>query len=146
MKKVSVFLLSLLLTASAAAATDDDRPVRAEDLPEQAKTMLSTYFTNDAINFATLDDDWFGALYEVHLQSGAEVQFTKEGEWVAVDTAPRMVPNALVPAPILKEIESRFPGRQVVKIDRDRRDYELELDNGLELTFNLKFQLIGLDD
>ena len=43
-------------------------------------------------------------------------------------------------------MSSRFPGRTITKIDRDRRDYELELNDGLELTFNLKFDLIGIDD
>ena len=31
-------------------------------------------------------------------------------------------------------------------IDRDRRDYEVELDNGLDLKFDLKFRLIDIDN
>ena len=29
---------------------------------------------------------------------------------------------------------------------RDKRDYEVKLTNGLELTFDLKFNLIDIDD
>ncbi|MBE6196950.1 MAG: hypothetical protein E7137_07675 [Rikenellaceae bacterium] len=146
MKKVSLFLLSLMMTSAVFAAGDDDKPIRAEELPAKARQLLSTHFTGDPIRFATLDNDWFGGTYEVHLQSGSEVEFTKEGEWVAIDTEPRPVPEGLIPAPILKEVTDRFPGRTITKIDRDRRDYEAELDNGLELKFNLKFELIGIDD
>lgn len=146
MKKISIFLLSLLTTVSAFAATDDNKPVRAEELPAKAKTFLATYFANDPVSFATLDNDWFGGTYEVHLQSGSEIDFTKEGEWTAIDTKPRTIPTEVIPAPIYKEVSSRFPGRTITKIDRDRRDYELELNDGLELTFNLKFDLIGIDD
>ena len=36
--------------------------------------------------------------------------------------------------------------RKITAIDRDRRDYEVELDNGLDLKFDLKFRLIDIDN
>ena len=39
-----------------------------------------------------------------------------------------------------------YPDTSVVQIDRDKRDYEVKLTNGLELTFDLKFNLIDIDD
>ena len=43
-------------------------------------------------------------------------------------------------------VNSNFPGVQVHSIDRDRRDIEVELTNGLELTFDLYYNLIDMDD
>lgn len=146
MKKITIFLISLMMTTVALATTDDDKPVRTEELPAKARELLASHFGNDPVSFATLDNDWFGGTYEVHLQSGSELEFTKEGEWIAINTSPRAVPETLIPSPITKEVSDRFPGRKITKIDRDRRDYEAELDNGLELKFNLKFELIGIDD
>ena len=34
----------------------------------------------------------------------------------------------------------------VVKIEKEIRDYEIKLDNGLEMTFDLKGNLIDIDD
>lgn len=34
----------------------------------------------------------------------------------------------------------------MLKLERDRRDYEVELDNGFEMKFDLDFRLIDLDD
>ncbi len=144
MKRFSIWMMSLLLATSCWAATD--RVVTAEQLPEKAKKMLEAHFPGDGVQFASLDDDWFGALYEVHLFSGCEIEFTKEGEWMTIDSAPNLVPEALIPAPLLKEVQERFAGNGVVKIDRDRRGYELELSNGMELKFNSKYQLVELDD
>ena len=31
-------------------------------------------------------------------------------------------------------------------MDRDRRGYDVELDNGLDLEFNKKFQMVEIDD
>ena len=39
-----------------------------------------------------------------------------------------------------------YPDRKITAIDRDRRDYEVELDNGLDLKFDLKFRLIDIDN
>ena len=39
-----------------------------------------------------------------------------------------------------------YPKNKITSIDRDRRDYEVELDNGLDLKFDLKFRLIDIDD
>lgn len=39
-----------------------------------------------------------------------------------------------------------YPKNKIVAIDRDRRDYEVELDNGLDLKFDLKFRLIDIDN
>lgn len=33
-----------------------------------------------------------------------------------------------------------------VSIDRDKRDWEVKLDNGLDLKFDLHFRLIEIDD
>lgn len=144
MKRFSIWMMSLLLATSCWAATD--RIVTANELPEKAKKMLEAHFPGDVVQYASLDDDWFGALYEVRLSSGCEVDFTKEGEWLSIDCAPNPVPEALIPAPLLKEVHDRFAGSSVVKIDRDRHGYELELSNGLELKFNSKYRLVELDD
>ena len=35
---------------------------------------------------------------------------------------------------------------KIVSIDRDKRDWEVKLDNGLDLKFDLQFRLIEIDD
>ena len=43
-------------------------------------------------------------------------------------------------------IRDSFAGRKIVSIDRDKRDWEVKLDNGLDLKFDLHFRLIEIDD
>lgn len=146
MKKITLSLMALMIALTVGARTDDDRPIDPEKLPEKARKMILTAFPGEQIAFATQDDDWFGKSYEVHLNSGTEIEFTTDGEWTTVDAEPRAVPESILPKKIVEQVERRFPGRKVTKIERDRREYEVELDNGFELTFNLRFELIGMDD
>ena len=55
------------------------------------------------------------------------------------------MPDGLVPQPILKFVAANYPGRHVRGVERDGRNHEITLDNGLELKFNRKFRLIETD-
>ena len=56
------------------------------------------------------------------------------------------MPTAIIPAQIASYVSQNYPDTQIVQIDRDKRDYEVKLTNRLELTFDLNFNLIGIDD
>ena len=56
------------------------------------------------------------------------------------------VPAAIVPQQIRDYVAKNFAGRKIVSIDRDKRDWEVKLDNGLDLKFDLQFRLIEIDD
>ena len=56
------------------------------------------------------------------------------------------VPAALVPQPIMAFVKKTYPDAVVTKIERDRRGYDVDLSNGLDLEFNSKFQLIDVDN
>ena len=37
-------------------------------------------------------------------------------------------------------------GATIIKLDRDRRGYDVKLNNGMELEFNKKFEIVDIDD
>ena len=47
---------------------------------------------------------------------------------------------------IRNHVAQQHPDQRIVSIDRDSKDYEVKLSNGVELKFDLKFSLIGFDD
>jgi ATP-dependent exoDNAse (exonuclease V) alpha subunit len=64
---------------------------------------------------------------------------------IVVDEA-SMVPQELIPEQIKANIANSFPGAIILKIDRNRRGYEVKLNNGLEVEFSPDFQVIDIDD
>ena len=84
--------------------------------------------------------------YKVVFVNGAKVEFAKNGEWKDVECKYGEVPAAIVPQQIRDYVTKNYPKNKIVAIDRDRRDYEVELDNGLDLKFDLKFRLIDIDN
>ena len=57
-----------------------------------------------------------------------------------------VLPGGMVPEHIAPYVKSISPGVKFHPRARDRRDIEVELTNGLELTFDLNYNLIDMDD
>ncbi len=57
----------------------------------------------------------------------------------------RIAAALLLPA-IAAFVAKRFPGSSVVKIDKERYGYDIEISNDLELKFDRKGRLLEMDD
>ena len=147
MKTVKILILALVATASVfTAKADDDRPISIGQLPAKSQQFIQAHFNGIDVSYAKLERDLIDKSYEVRFVNGAKVEFEKNGDWSNVDCHREKVPTAIVPAQIQEYVSRNHPNRMIVKIDRDRRDYEIELDNEMEIKFNTRFQVIGYDD
>ncbi len=133
------------LVVWAASWAAGDKLIRFEELPEAARATVNRYFDADQVASVKQEYEWLGSVYEVKFYDGTEIDFLGNGEWKEIDCTPRALPAGLVPSGIARLIEKRFPERKVVKIERDRRDWEVELDDGTDLKFDLQFNLIDID-
>ncbi len=137
-------LFAIVPTLSACA--DNDTPITVDKLPVQAQTFLKTYFGDKRVAYATKDRDLMTVTYEVKYMEGAKVEFRKDGEWKDVDCQRDTVPAAIVPQAIATFIAKNYQGTYICKIERDKKGYDVELNNGLDLTFDTKFRLVKIDD
>ena len=75
-----------------------------------------------------------------------EMEFDEDGDAYMVDCNFEAVPSCVVPGNIAHYIRANFPGAVIVKIERDRRGYDVDLSNGLEVHFNYDGRVIDVDD
>ena len=147
MNKNKLFLVALLcMLLQSVTCLADDKIIPVEQLPASAKTFVKKYFPQATIEYATKDTEFMGTTYEVRLSDGTEVDFDKKGNWDNVDCKTKAVPASLVPAAIAQYVKAHYPNTVIVKIDKERSGYEIELSNDLDLKFNSKGKLIGIDD
>lgn len=141
MKKY-LFLMVALLTMSFNAKADHNQVITYNQLPEAAQTLLKQYFAGKVPLIVTMDWDDYNIVYE----SGEKVEFDKQGNWKEIDCKVSRVPSELIPEQIKSHIKATFPGTTILKLDRNRRGYEVKLNNGLEVEYNRDFQVIDIDD
>ena len=142
MKKTLLILVAFVMTTCLTIKADDDRVITFQQLPVQAQTLLKTYFADKIPLIITVDRDD----YTVRYQSGEKIEFSRKGEWKDIECKTSAVPVALIPEQIKASIAKSFPAATIVCISRDRRGYEVELNNGLDVEFNKKFQVIEIDN
>lgn len=138
----AILLLVAMLVTSFSAKADHDQVITFDQMPEVAQAFHKQYFASKVPLVITVDWDDYSIRYE----SGEKVEFDKQGNWKEIDCRASQVPVELIPEQIKANIAATFPGAIILKIDRNRRGYEVKLNNGLEVEYSPTFQVIDIDD
>lgn len=142
-KRFAIIALSLCATATAFA----DKPVSRNELPQQARNFLTANFPKTGIEYATVDRNLFDADYDVVLDNGTHLEFSKRGEWTEITSSHgNFIPSSVLPAKMAAYISKNYPKAHISQIERERGNYEVALSNGVEITFNKESQVIYTND
>ena len=135
-RKMMAFLIGITLLTISPAYADHDRAVTTEQMPRQAQEFIARYFPGEKIAYAKKESDFFEVIYEVMFTNGSK----------EVDCRYSSLPAGIVSMPIETKVQELYPGAAVIKIERDKQEVEVKLNNGMELTFDRSHNLIGIDD
>ncbi len=140
----AIALFMIFLTGFTAQAQKSS--ITMAQLPANAQNFLKKHFPKQTPNYILKDEETFSLDYKVQLADGTEIEFDRKGNWEEVDGNKNTIPNSVVPAPILTYVQTHYKGAAIVKIDKGAWDYEIDLNNGLELKFNSKGEFLRVDD
>ena len=145
MKKFLLVAL-IALGCSLSACADHDQLITFAQLPAVAQETVRKYFDEAQVSFCTLDREFFGKEYNVHFNDGTEIKFEGDGSVHKVDCKFRAVPDDLVPAVVRQQCAAMAPQAVIIEWGKDDWGWKAELSNKLEIKFNSKLQMIGVDD
>ena len=146
-KRISMLFMTLCIVTMTFAATNNDKPVPYERLPQAIKTFLTTHFPNDKMVHA--DKDWDG--YDVILASGTDLEFTSKGRWTEIQMRQSPIPESilgLLPEMLTNHVKQTYPDKKIKEIVNKPYGYEIELlgMHDLELKFDKKGKFLYIDD
>lgn len=144
-RKMMAFLIGITLLTISPAYADHDRAVTTEQMPRQAQEFIARYFPVKK-SPTQKRERFFEVIYEVMFTNGSKVEFRRNGAWKEVDCRYSSLPAGIVSMPIETKVQELYPGAAVIKIERDKQEVEVKLNNGMELTFDRSHNLIGIDD
>ena len=92
-----------------------------------------------------------GNKYEVELTDNTDIDFNLSFEWKSMDCEDShiygIVPTELVPAQITAYVTANFPNKHIDQIEKKHNGgWEIELNNGVEITFDSNFNVTHIDD
>ncbi len=141
MKKISNYMMTALLGVTMLLNVSCDQKAKGTELPEAATAFLNEYFPNEQIR--KIDKE--GSKYEVKMQSDAEFDFDRNGEWTKVNCRKEPVPAEVLPTPILQYVEANYPGVFVTEIEMIGSKYEVDLSNGLDMFFTKDGEFVKIE-
>ncbi|MDR0712624.1 MAG: PepSY-like domain-containing protein [Prevotellaceae bacterium] len=139
-----VFVFSAMLTAC-----EKESVISVNELPAAGRAFIEAHFTGVEIAAIVRETEGLGIEYSVYLLNGFEVDFTKSGEWDAVDGHGSSIPENilnLLPQSLTEYVANIFPNLQLVEVNKERYGYEIGLSNDLDLKFDSEGRFIGIDD
>lgn len=144
MMKILMMVICCMLSCNMAANAGNDKPIPVNALPAKAQTLLSIHFGKQKVMLATVEGV-VSKSYDVVLKNGTKLEFDKKGNLTEVECKQGTVPYRLIPQAIKNYLKANYPRQTVKKLEIKKNEYEVELANGLDLTFNNRFQLVDMD-
>ena len=135
-----------LFLVQTVAWADTDKPIQVGQLPTKAQRFITTYFKKHKVAFAKMESDLFYKSYDVIFTNGEKLEFDRSGDWTEVNCRVNGVPVPIIPSEIASYVQSTYPGEKILKIERDKKEYEVLLSNKWEITFDDKLRVIDIDN
>lgn len=143
--RILMIAICCMMSFNIVANAGNDKPINVNELPAKAQTLLSKHFKGQKVMLATIESGVVSRSYDVVLRNGTKLEFDKKGNLTEIDCKQGIVPSQLIPQPIKTYLMENYRGETVRKIEWNKKEYEVELTNGIDLTFNKHFQLIDID-
>lgn len=143
----STFALAILaiLCIGIASCSNETTTNNMDELPASVQNVVNTQFTGKVVTVTTESEAIGVNEYEIYLDNGTKLTFVDE-EWDEIEMPlGQNVPAYFVLSPISEYVTTNHPGQAIVKIDREKEGYEIELGNGLDIKFDTNGNFIKVD-
>ena len=135
-------MLSCFIQANA----DNGKPINFFYFSVNSLRVLNKHFKHQNVALVRVETGITNKTYDVILQNGTKLEFDKRGNVTEIDCKQgAAVPGKLIPQAISKYLQNNYPRQTVRKIEFNKNEYEVELTNGLDITFNKRFQVTDID-
>ncbi len=144
-------LLGLLVVAMATLVTQTAQAQNYPHLPENAKSYISRHFENSTINHYEKDTEILDIEHKVYISHNGisyRLEFDKRGNVTDIHSTNEKtpLPASVIPLKISDDVKKRFPNAKIIEWSRERSTQTIELDNDVELKYNLKGKFLRIDD
>ena len=145
MKKLAL-LVVVMFVASLNAKAINDKPITVNEMPQAAQAFIQTHFANQSVAMAKVESEIFNKSYDVIFTNGDKIEFDKKGNWTNIDCEHTQVPLNVIPAEIRNFLTQNYSGVKLLQIEKnDRKGYDVDLGNGIELEFDKRFRVVDMD-
>ncbi|HXK74209.1 MAG TPA: PepSY-like domain-containing protein, partial [Bacteroidales bacterium] len=93
---------------------------------------------------AIMERDGLSKTYDILLSENISLEFNRKKEIIEIDGETQL-PNSVIPEKILQYVTVNYPTNFITDWKLDGKNQEVQLDNGLNLEFNIKGDFLRID-
>ena len=124
---------------------DKEEVIPSADLPSEITSYISTHFSNNSIVQVIKDRDGLTKTYDILLSESISLEFNRKKEIIDIDGVAQL-PNSVIPEKILQYVTTNYPTNFITDWELDGKNQQVQLDNGLDLEFNMKGDFLRIDN
>ena len=140
--KLTLFIALLAFTHINCAA---DTIIENSKAPAAITQFISTYYTNLQLVLLKKDTDLTKTEYEATLNNGTELTFNNLFKIQKIE-GKVAIPDTLIGKSILQYVKSNYAGNKILEWEQKNKQQKIELDNGIELYFDLAGNFVRIDN
>lgn len=131
--------LPILLGVWMLSSCDDEKRIDFEDLPDQARSFVETYFPSVDILSIVQEKDDGRKEYQVRLSDGTDMEFDEDGAWTSIECHFSTLPEGILPAKVTAKVEELHPGGYINGVDKEVGGYVVEVTDIDGIDWDMRF-------
>ena len=147
--KLSVIAMFAFLIIFSSCSNDDDNindvVLTEAEIPTAIKTYIETHFPSNTIVRAEKDTENNTITYEIYLNENINLEFNSASEITDIDGIIQL-PNSVIPQSILDYVSTNYPNNFITDWELEFNHQQVELNNNIELEFELNGNFIRIDN
>ena len=136
-------LVAIALTLSLISCAKDE-VIPVSELPAEMKAYISIHFPSNTILQVVKDVDGLTKTYDVLLSERISLEFNRQKEIIDIDSEIAL-PNSVIPEQIRQYVTANYPSNVITDWELDDRNQQVQLNNGLDLKFNMNGDFLRID-
>lgn len=140
--------LAFTLTIVSCSSDDDgnnETLLTENEIPDQIMSYLSEHFPDNDIIKTVQDNDDGTTTYEVYLDGNYELDFNADYDITDIDGTSEL-PDSVIPQALLDYVSQNYADHYITDWELESSYQQIELDNGVELEFEMDGTFIRVDN
>ncbi|SOD18084.1 PepSY-like domain-containing protein [Pedobacter xixiisoli] len=142
--KLFTKLFAVAMILFFASCDKDDTMLSGDKVPLPIGVFVSAHFPNNAIIKAVKNNDNNKESYDISLEGNFELEFDENFGITSIEGNTRL-PNSVIPPAILTYVTANYPNQFITDWELESNHQQIELNNGLNLEFNMDGSFIKIE-
>ena len=143
MKKISLILVAISLFVFS-NANAQKKYLAVSETPGQIISYINAHFPKSEIISVKKDKEVLKTEYKVKLNTMVELEFDGNFSIKKIESKSAL-PQSVFPEKIVAYIHKNYPNNKILEWKKEKKGQKIELDNDIDVVFDLNGKFLGID-